>query len=50
MDSAAIQQSDRVEFRDTLQTISRNVDDLKYIPDLESPTALEGLMQSIQEV
>jgi hypothetical protein len=49
IDFSAIQEQDRKELRETLQTIVKDMDDLKAILSMRAP-AVEGIMQSIQEV
>jgi son of sevenless len=49
MDLTAILERDRQELRETLQSIVKDMDDLKSILNMRSP-AVEGIMRSIQEV
>jgi hypothetical protein len=50
MDVSAIPESARLELHEILQSIINNVDDLKAIVNMKSPSIVESIMQSIQEV
>jgi son of sevenless-like protein len=45
----AIQERDHAELREILQTIIKDVDDLRTIMNMKSPE-VQGIMESIQEV